>query len=65
MGEGVPYVRFLDGFGITHRMVSKVESRAVGGYDIKTACGRRWNVLDRHLRKTRPIDCMACAAVGT
>jgi hypothetical protein len=60
MGDDVRDLRFLDGLGITHREVRKVESRAVGGYAIEASCGRRWSVLDRHSRTRRQVDCMAC-----
>lgn len=53
--------RFKDGRNITHLVMAGSRNRNVGGSDITTVCGLKYNVIPEiSLRKRGNVDCMAC-----
>lgn len=61
MGETFRGLKFKDGRRVMHRVHHGAENRNVGGADIETACGLRYNVIPKvSLRKRGDVDCMGC-----
>lgn len=53
--------RFKDGRDVTHLVMVGSRNKNVGGVDIQTVCGLRYNVIPRvSLRKRGSVDCMGC-----
>lgn len=53
--------RFKDGRDVTHLVVVGSRNKSVGGVDIQTVCGLRYNVIPKvSLRKRGDVDCMGC-----
>lgn len=52
---------FKDGRNIMHRVARSADNWSVGGVDIQTLCGLRYNVIPKiSLRKHGDVDCMGC-----
>lgn len=53
--------RFKDGHDVTHLVLVGSKNGNVGGVDIQTVCGLRYNVIPKvSLRKHGSVDCMTC-----